>query len=75
MLVTITEKLHKLYKDECIIDGGDFEEIKRVTGFSRFTIWQYFSGKGNSISTADAIYKAASNIAEQRRKRIEKTEI
>ncbi|HEX4877597.1 MAG TPA: hypothetical protein VFV31_13055 [Chitinophagaceae bacterium] len=75
MIEQLNEKLYNLYKVECIIDGGDIEEIQALTGYSRFTIWQYLSGKGKSISTADEIYRSALDIAEQRRARIEKEDI
>jgi len=72
-LEQINELLVGMYKDS--IDGGDFTEICRTTGLSRFTVWQYFKGDGKSRSTGSKILDAALDITEARQKSLERAEI
>ena len=68
----LNEQLTSLYKD--FIDGGDLNEIARRLDISKFSVYQYFNGKGKSISTATDILTEANNILEERKKQIERAE-
>jgi AcrR family transcriptional regulator len=73
MIDQLTEQLTDLYPD--IITGKDLQEIARRTDISRFTVWQYFIGKGKNATTAGEILREALQIHEQRQTDLEKAEI
>ena len=75
MIDKLNEQLRNLYKGIEVIDGGDLDKIAESTPFSRFTVWQYFTGSGKSISTAETLLKAAMDIVDSREKSIERAEI
>lgn len=73
MIDKLNDQLHAMYK--VTIDGGDLDTISELTGVSRFTVWQYFAGKGKSVSTAEDMLKCAMKIVNERNRSIERAEI
>jgi len=73
MIDKLNEQLTSMYKTS--IDGGDLDSIAETTGVSRFTVWQYFAGKGKSVSTAELLLNCAVGIVNKRNRNIELAEI
>ena len=73
MLEKLNDHLTSLYKVS--IDGKDLDTIAELSNISRFTVWQYFAGKGKSVSTAEILLNHAMYIINTRNQTIERAEI